>query len=395
MSVLRAAPPQPASPLPGVAAPADLAGLAAAVRAAAERGAALRVRGAETWWPDAAEGEVLSTAALDTISDFNPADLVVTVGAGVPLGTLAATLGSRGVFLALDPPGSPSRTVGSVLATGGSGPLAAQYGTARDQVLGLAVVAGNGTMLRLGGRVVKNVAGFDLAKLVIGGHGAFGVIAEAHLRLRAVPAADRTEVWTGGAEWAARAAARVLASGATSAALEVTSPELSTALGWGPSWALAARSMGGAAAADEELSGIDRAAAGRRASGSDGDGAWLEWRRIVGGWPALLRIGADPACWREAVELAQRHLGPMLGASITVPRGTVRLGAERLDADAVRALRTAAAARGWPVTLERADAATRSAIGVWGALPEGTARLARELRALFDPPASLAAPLFA
>jgi len=380
----------------GVATPADLAGLAAAVRAAAERGAALRVRGAGSWWPDAAADETLSTAALDTVSDFNPADLVVTVGAGAPLGTLAATLAARGVFLALDPPGEPTRTVGSVLATGGSGPLAAHYGTARDQVLGLVVVAGNGTVLRLGGRVVKNVAGFDLAKLVIGGHGAFGVIAEAHLRLRALPATDRTEVWTGGAEWAQSAAARVLASGAASAALEVTSPELSEALGWGRTWALAARSMGGKAAVDEELPEIRRAAVDREGGGigSDGDAAWLGWRRVVGGWPALLRIGADPASWSAAVELARRHLGQTLGASITVPRGTVRVGAERLDADAVRALRGAAAARGWPVTLERADAATRSAVGIWGALPEGAARLARELRALFDPPAALASPLF-
>jgi len=379
----------------GVTTPADLAGLAAAVRAAAERGAALRVRGAGSWWPGADDDEVLSTAALDAVSDFNPADLVVTVGAGAPLGRLAATLASRGVFLALDPPGEPARTVGGVLATGGSGPLAAHYGTARDQVLGLTVVAGNGTVLRLGGRVVKNVAGFDLAKLVIGGHGAFGVIAAAHLRLRARPAADRTGVWTGNAEWAAHAAARVLASGAMSAAFEITSPELSEALGWGPGWTLAARAMGGVAAVDEELAGIGAAAGGRGAIGSDGDAAWLAWRRVVGGWPALLRIGADPASWSGAVELAQRQLGPTLGASITVPRGTVRVGAERLDADAVRGLRAAAAARGWPVTIERADAATRSAVGIWGALPAGAGRLARELRALFDPHESLAAPLFA
>ena len=175
----------------------------------------------------------------------------------------------------------------------------------------------------------------------------------------------------------------------------MTSPELSEALGWGRAWALAARSMGGTAAVDEELPEIRRAAAGRGGIGSDGDAAWLGWRRVVGGWPALLRIGADPASWSEAVELARRHLGPTLGASITVPRGTVRVGAERLDSDAVRALRAAAAARGWPVTLERADAATRSAVGIWGALPEGAARLARELRALFDPVGSLASPLFA
>ena len=381
----------------GVTAPTDVAGVATAVRAAAERGAALRVRGAGTWWSDASEHDVLSTDRLDAISDFNPADLVVTVGAGASLGALDVALASRGVFLALDPPGLPSRTVGSVLATGGSGPLAAHYGTARDQVLGLVVVAGNGTVIHLGGRVVKNVAGFDLAKLVVGGHGAFGVIAEAHVRLRALPAADRTEVWAGSAEWAADAAARALASGATSVALEIAGPELSAALGWGegPEWTLAARAMGGASAVNEELEAIGRAAAGRRAWTGEGGACWLDWRRRVGGWPAVLRIGADPASWNAAVALAARHLGPLLGSSVTVPRGTVRVGAKRLDPGAVRALRDDAATLGWPVTLERADAATRSAVGVWGALPEGAERLARRLRALFDPAEALAAPLFA
>lgn len=377
----------------GVASPEDLAGLAAAVRAAVERGAPLHVRGAGCWWTDAPDADILSTRRLDTVSDFNPTDLVVTVGAGTPLDALAARLAARGVFLALDPPGPPSRTVGGALASGGAGPLAAGYGTARDQVLGLVVVAGNGTTIRLGGRVVKNVAGFDLAKLVVGGHGAFGVIAEAHLRLRAIPARDRTAAWTGRAEWAAQAAGRVLASGAAPAALEVVSPELSAALGWGEGWALAARSLGGEAAVDEELLAVDGAAAGRAARATEGDAAWLAWRRAVGSWPAVLRVGADPAAWSDALALVRRHLGSTLGASITVPRGTVRVGARTLDAAAVRRLRAAAAARGWPVTLERADAATRAAVGIWGALPPGAERLARDLRTLFSA-GSLAAPLF-
>ncbi|OYV68555.1 MAG: hypothetical protein B7Z72_08110, partial [Gemmatimonadetes bacterium 21-71-4] len=170
-----------------VTAPADLGALAAAVRDAAGRGAALAVTGSRAWWPDNQAGvELLSTAHLDTISAFNPADLVVTVGAGAPLDRVAARLAARGAWLALDPPGSPSRTVGGVLGCGAGGPLAARYGPARDHVLGLVVVAGDGTVVRLGGRVVKNVAGFDLAKVVVGGHGAYGVIAEAHLRLRAL-----------------------------------------------------------------------------------------------------------------------------------------------------------------------------------------------------------------
>jgi glycolate oxidase FAD binding subunit len=248
-------------------------------------------------------------------------------------------------------------------------------------------------VIRLGGRVVKNVAGFDLAKLVIGGHGGFGVIAEAHLRLRALPQADRTAVWRGGAEWAARAAAAALAAGATPAALEVVSPELAAPLGWGDGWALAARALGSAAGVAEELDVIARAAGGGGAELAQGDGVWLEWRRTVGTWPAVLRMGSEPARWTEATQVARRHLGTLLGVSVTVPRGTVRVGVPGLEPDAARRLRDDAATRGWPVTVERADAATRAAVGVWGALPPAAERITRALKDLFDPPGCLAAPL--
>jgi glycolate oxidase FAD binding subunit len=379
-----------------VAAPADVAELAASLAAGARSGTRFHVRGAGRWWADAPEGcDVLTTSALDAVSDFNPADLVVSAGAGATLASLAARLAARGAFLAVDPPGPPERTVGGVLGSGASGPLAAHFGPVRDQVLGLVVVAGNGTVIRLGGRVVKNVAGFDLAKLVIGGHGGFGVIAEAHLRLRMLPQADRTVAWRGSAEWAARAAAAALAAGAMPAALEVVSPELAASLGWGEGWALAARALGSAAGVAEELDAVARAAGGGHAASSEGEGVWLAWRRAVGDWPAVVRIGPEPAAWAEAVQLARQHLGTPLGVSVTVPRGTVRLGVRALEPDAARRLRDAAASRGWPVTLERADAATRDAVGVWGALPPAAERITRALRALFDPPGCLAAPLFA
>jgi glycolate oxidase FAD binding subunit len=377
-----------------VASPPDVAALAAALQAAAGAGAALHVRGAGQWWPDAPpDASLVSLAALDTISDFNPADLVVTAGAGTRLDALAARLAARGAFLALDPPGPPSRTLGGILASASSGPLAAHYGPVRDQVLGLVIVAGNGTVVRLGGRVVKNVAGFDLAKLVIGGHGGFGIIAEAHLRLRALPRADRTMAWCGNADWATRAAAAALAAGAIPAALEVLSPELAAALGWGDGWALAARALGTSTGVDEELGVIARAVGIHGGLTLDSGAAWLRWRQAVGDWPAVLRIGADPASWTDAIALARSHLGALLGATVTAPRGTVRVGAAALDPDRARRLRAEAAARHWPVTLERADAAARAAIGVWGSLPPAAERLTRQLRSLFDPAGTLAAPL--
>ena len=379
-----------------VATPADLASLAALVGAAAGHHSALEVRGSQGWWTDAPPGvELISVAGLDAVSDFNPADLVVTVGAGTPLDRLAARLAASGAWLPFDPAGPPSRTVGGALGSGSGGPLAAHFGPARDHVLGLVVVAGDGTVVRLGGRVVKNVAGFDVAKLVIGGHGALGVIAEAHLRLRARPRTDRSEIWRGNHAWAVRASAAAMAAGATPAALEVLSPDLAAQLGWGSGdgWLLAARAVGADAGTAEELEMVARAAGSCSVLTAEGDDPWTLWRSAVGRWPAVLRIGAEPQGWADAVALAERHLGRLLGASITVPRGTVRVGAERCSAEAIRRLRAEAAVRRWPVTLERADAATRAAVGLWGALPPTVERLTRELKATFDPAGILAAPL--
>jgi len=388
----------PAAVAAAVAVPADLAALAAAIRDAAARRAALAVRGSGSWWTDVPpDVEVVTTTRLDSVSDFNPADLVVTVGAGTPLDRLAATLSARGAWLPFDPPGPVSRTVGGALASGSGGPLAAHFGPARDHVLGLTMVAGDGTVTRLGGRVVKNVAGFDLAKLVVGGGGAFGVIAQAHLRLRARPRADRSAVWTGTRAWAAEAAASALAAGATPAALEVAGPALARALGWadGDRWALAARAVGTGAAAIEEIETIARAAGRPAAHEAEGDAPWTPWREAVGRWPAVLRLGASPRDWPAAVALAEDHLERLLGASVTVPRGTVRVGADAGSARAIQRLRLEAARRGWPLTVERADAATLAATGVWGALAPTVERLARALHATFDPAGILAAPLLA
>lgn len=382
-------------------APTD--GLAEAVRAAADAGRRLVPRGAGLWWRDLPTGAtVLDLTPLDGVSRFDVADLVATSGAGCPLDRLAARLSERGAWLALDPPGPPSRSLGGALAAGGGGPLAAGFGPPRDQVLGMTVVAGNGTVVRLGGRVVKNVAGFDIAKAVIGGHGGFGVITEVHLRLRARAEADTTCAWTGPAAAVDAASAALLGAGAVPAAFEVMSPRLAAALGYEDAWLLALRAIGTARAVDEELGAAARILAARRdcrmsspTPDTPHPAPWDGWRWAVGSWPVVLRLGADPVSWSEAVALAGEHLDDLLGASVTVPRGTVRIGASRVTPSAAQALRAAAARRGWPVTLERADAPTREAVGVWGALAPGVRQLTQALRATFDPNGVFAVPLVA
>ena len=377
--------------------PAIVESVAEEVRRAAASGARIHLRGTGSWWHDVPAGRtVLSLARVTHLTGLQPADLVVTAGAGLPLERLAAALEAQGVWLALDPPLGASRSVGGVLASASPGPLAARYGAPRDQVFGLSVVTGDGTAVRMGGRVVKNVAGFDLAKAVIGGFGAYGAIVEAHLRLRALPAADRSLGWSGALRDVAAAAARALAAGAAPAALEVLSPPLAGALVGADGWALLARDLGGRTAVDEELLVVEQAAGrGLRPHAAEGAAPWRRWQEAAGRWPVSLRIGADPAAWTDAVALLTEHCGTPTGVSVTVPRGTVRAGYDVLAKGAVTALRGAAERRGWPVVLERARPDLLEAVGVWGPLAPGARRLADSLKRAFDPAGALAAPLFA
>lgn len=134
----------------------------------------------------------LSLEKLDQLHEHEPADLTATVGAGLELHRFADILLGAGQWLPVDAPGWPSRRVGGVVAGGRWGPLHVGYGTPRDHVLGATLVTGDGRIIPLGGKVVKNVAGFDLLRLVVGSRGELGVVVRATVRLYPRPEADRT-----------------------------------------------------------------------------------------------------------------------------------------------------------------------------------------------------------
>ena len=136
-------------------------------------------------------GLVLGLRRLGRLLEHEPGDLTATAEAGITLGALQAELGKRGQWLSLDPPGAERATLGGVLASNASGPRRHLYGTARDLLIGLTVVGADGSIVRGGGKVVKNVAGYDLPKLYIGSFGTLGIIAEATVKLRPRPDVDR------------------------------------------------------------------------------------------------------------------------------------------------------------------------------------------------------------
>ncbi len=173
-----------------VAAPADTDELAAVLSRCAEDGLTAVARGDGTkldWgWPPSTVDVLVDTARLAGVVEHVAGDLVATVGAGTPLRALRDVLARSGQRLALDPP-SADATVGGVLATAEAGPLAHTYGTPRDLLLGVEFARADGTVARSGGRVVKNVAGYDLGKLLCGSYGTLGVITKATFRLHPLP----------------------------------------------------------------------------------------------------------------------------------------------------------------------------------------------------------------
>jgi glycolate oxidase FAD binding subunit len=163
--------------------------------ALAEADTSVRVRGAGTKlaWARGEPGVELSTESHADIVEHNVGDLTAVLQAGVPLSRAQRQFAEAGQMLAVDPPGDGA-TIGGVVATNDSGPLRARYGGVRDLVVGMRVALADGTVAKSGGKVIKNVAGYDLAKLFVGSFGTLGAILEVSVRLHPLPPATATAV---------------------------------------------------------------------------------------------------------------------------------------------------------------------------------------------------------
>jgi glycolate oxidase FAD binding subunit len=199
---------------------------------------------------------VLSTRRLDQVLEHEAGDLTCIVEAGVRVRDLNERLAEHGQMLALDPPGNP--TIGACLAANLSGPRRHRYGTARDLVIGVTVVLADGTVASSGGKVVKNVAGYDLGKLFCGSEGRLGLIARVALRLHPRPEASRTlGVQVRSAAEAAAVARKLLHAPLELSALDVVWP------GW-----VAVLIEGSRAAVDEQFEAAQQPAGGEEDFGS-------------------------------------------------------------------------------------------------------------------------------
>lgn len=240
--------------------------LAKALRAGAESGRAIlmegagskarmggRVRGA---------GTHISTAALDRLLAYDPRDLTISVEAGMPWRTLTALLDEQGQMLPLDPPRADRATVGGVIAANCSGPRRRLYGAARDMVIGMQVATTEGELIESGGMVVKNVAGYDLQKLLIGSFGTLGAMSSVNFQLSPKPEATATFVLASGTlEEALAARDRVLCGALQPAAVDMVNAAAAAELGLAGGAALLVRAGGSGRVLDRfarELAGAAR-----------------------------------------------------------------------------------------------------------------------------------------
>jgi glycolate oxidase FAD binding subunit len=255
---------------------------------------------------------VLSLHRLHHLVEHEPADLVATAQAGITVSRLQTQLGSRGQWWPLDPPHPEAATLGGVLATNASGPKRFLYGTARDLVIGLKVVHADGTVTKAGGKVTKNVTGYDMTKLYIGSLGTLAVIVEATLKLRPLPPVQQV-VWATfpSAEAAWRAARQLLSSPLAPNAVELVNAAIAGFL-------------------QRHVAGPDRAEGWSLLVGVDGvpravarQVRELEAMGREAGLTAWWTDVDDGRLWR-ALQARFRPQGPEREARLVVRLGTVR-----------------------------------------------------------------------
>lgn len=269
----------------------------------------------------------LSTAQLDRVVAHEAADLTVTVEPGVRLADLEALLAAHNQFLPLDPPAGEGATAGGLIASAVQGPLRHAFGTARDWLIGVRVVHADGRISKAGGRVVKNVTGYEMTKLYTGSLGTLGVISEATFKLMPSPAQQRTVA----AYFHSPHAAATFAFAAQDAGLslysaELLSPPAAFAVLDQSRWAVLMRAAGTVNGVDRTLREVAALAGGVQASVEERDDAsWSRWGDAFEAGTLSLRLSIAPSAVADAVEvLDRRFAGAAATLSATISAGVVR-----------------------------------------------------------------------
>ena len=352
---------------------------------------------------------VVDMGGMDGVVAHNPGDLTLTVEAGITLEAVQDTLAPHGQFLALDAPLLGRATIGGTLASGASGLLRWQYGNARDLVIGMKVAMANGAVVKSGGEVVKNVSGYDMARLHLGGLGTLGVIGEVSFKLTPLPREERTLVATfGSMEACVEAGVGVYHSHATPLSLvafDGTVCKRSGALEADADFVAAARLGGRPRSLERQVrdcAELFREAGAVEVDTLDGDAAARLWRKLADfGWDAeteplaAARVSLVPTAVGRLLEgLAASGVGERSGPSVVAQPGYggVSLfwfgddGEQSEDSvlEAVSGARAAAHAVGGRLVIERCPPGVKAAMDVWDDVGDSL-DVMRRMKEQYDP----------
>jgi glycolate oxidase FAD binding subunit len=338
---------------------------------------------------------IVRTTSLGRLVEHAPADQIVSVEAGMTLAALQATLAAHRQRVALDPPAPARATIGGLVATNAFGPLRTRYGSLRDLCIGASFVRADGTLVKGGGKVVKNVAGFDLPKLLIGSLGTLGMIATVTLRLHPLPETQSTLIFAVTPTEAETLVRQIVAS-----QLE---PDAVALLLDGDGLQLLVRYEGFALGVDQQCARTLALPAGSKGGRLDDDAARQAWAReesARGAGVVRAKIAALPAKTADVVGAIVPALAralaplscsfyPLLGLGFVAGAGTSN-GA--LDVAAAAAALAAARAtllqHGGTLTLTAAPPALRRDVDEWGPPPPALG-LMQKLKQAFDPAGAL------
>jgi glycolate oxidase FAD binding subunit len=329
---------------------------------------------------------VITTTALKRVIEYEPRDLTISVEAGLPWRELTSLTAQSRLMAPLDPPFAREATVGGVIASNGSGPRRRLYGTARDLVIGMRFATLEGKLVQSGGMVVKNVAGLDMAKLMIGSFGTLAAIAVVNLKLAPAPEVERSFLLAFHSLRDAMAARnRILASVLQPAAVDLLNQAAGTALGTAQGkapWLLAIRTGGNRAAAgryDRELAKLADCEA------LEGSPQEALWNAVESFTPAFLERNRDGvvvrvSCTLKGLEDAMASFrGPALaraGSGVCYGYFEESEAAARWMVDAGR--------RGWKAVIEFSPEERKGTLDLWPA-PGSDFELMKRLKGLFDP----------
>lgn len=313
----------------------------------------------------------LDTVHLNQVVEFEPADLTITCQAGMTLGHLRRTSEAVGLMVPFDPGIPDGATIGGVLAADVSGPSRISLGTPRDFTIGMRVAMADGRLTRAGGKVVKNVAGYDLCKLYIGSLGTLGVIVEATFKTRPLPMAEERLAYDfATAEQACRLVTEAYTRGLTVRSAAVHAVERG--------WRLLLDIAGTPAAVERSRTDVAKLATG---------GTTASTESLTADWPLTVRIAVQPSQLPKLLT-SIRDMFPQAGTEAYPTAGIVRVTGLEASRDVLEDLRETAAWHGGSCIAERCPAELKAELDVFGPAPPSLV-LMRAVKQQFDPNGTL------